>query len=65
MFSTSFSRLFTLCSALAALSVGYAAPYARRANQIPPGPKFVVYTDAAIDGSVLPPLDQIAGFNVM
>lgn len=65
MFSTSFSRLFTLCSALAALSVGYAAPHARRANQIPSGSKFVVYTDQTISGSVLPPLDQITGFNVV
>ncbi|KAI9058744.1 glycoside hydrolase family 18 protein [Trametes sanguinea] len=65
MFSTSFSRLFTLCSALASLSVGFAAPHARRA-QIPSGPKFVVYTDAAIDSTtVLPPLEQIAGFNVV
>ncbi|KAJ2986901.1 hypothetical protein NUW54_g9586 [Trametes sanguinea] len=65
MFSTSFSRLFTLCSALASLSVGFAAPHARRA-QIPSGPKFVIYTDAAIDSTtVLPPLEQIAGFNVV
>ncbi|KAI0659627.1 glycoside hydrolase [Cubamyces menziesii] len=66
MFSTSFSRLFTLCSALASLSVGLAAPHARRA-QVPSGPKFVIYTDAQIgDGSsVLPPLDQIQGFNVV
>ena len=66
MFSTSFSRLFTLCSALTSLSVGLAAPHARRA-QVPSGPKFVIYTDAQIgDGSsVLPPLDQIQGFNVV
>ncbi|KAH9852938.1 chitinase [Lenzites betulinus] len=66
MLFASFSRVFTLCLALACLSVGYAAPYVRRANQIPKGPKFVLYTDGFIDGgSVLPPLDQIEGFNVV
>ncbi|KAI0632975.1 chitinase, partial [Trametes polyzona] len=65
MFSTSFSRLFTLCSALASLGVGYAAPHARR-NQIPTGPKFVIYSDGLTGtGTVLPPLDQIQGFNVV
>ncbi|KAI0670259.1 chitinase [Trametes maxima] len=64
MFSTSFSRIFTLCSALASLSVAYAAPHVPRA-QVPTGPKFVIYTDAAISGSVLPPLEQIKGFNVV
>lgn len=66
MFSTSFSRIFTLCSALASLSVSYAAPHARRASQIPPNAKFILYTDTAIGGGVvLPPLEQIEGFNVM
>ncbi|KAH9851301.1 chitinase [Lenzites betulinus] len=66
MFSTSFSRLFTLCSALASLGVGYAAPHVRAAGQVPSGPKFVVYSDAAVGGgTVLPPLDQIKGFNVV
>lgn len=65
MFSTSFSRLFTLCSALAALSAVYALPHVPRA-QVPSGPKFVVYTDTPLtDGSVLPPLEQIQGFNVV
>ncbi|KAI0633033.1 chitinase [Trametes polyzona] len=64
MFSTSFSHLFTLCSALASLTVGYAAPHVPR-SQVPSGPKFVVYTDAAVSGGVLPPLDQIQGFNVV
>ncbi|KAI0830256.1 chitinase [Trametes gibbosa] len=66
MFSASFSHVFTLCAALASLSVGYAAPHIRSANQIPSGPKFVIYTDNTIDGgTVLPPLDQIQGFNVV
>lgn len=70
MFSTSFSRLFTLCSALVSLGASYAAPAGRCAPKapsgpVPTGPKFVVYTDAAISGSVLPPLDQITGFNVV
>ncbi|KAI0651126.1 chitinase [Trametes meyenii] len=61
----SFSRLLSLCSALASLSLVCAAPHARRA-QVPSGPKFVIYTDAPLDGgNVLPPLDQIEGFNVV
>ncbi|KAI0830253.1 chitinase [Trametes gibbosa] len=65
MFSTSFSRIFTLCSVLASWGVSHAVPVLP-AGQIPVGPKFVIYTDAAIDGgNVLPPLDQIQGFNVV
>ncbi|OSC96395.1 hypothetical protein PYCCODRAFT_1309294 [Trametes coccinea BRFM310] len=48
MVSTSFSRLLTLCSALASLSVGCAAPHARRAY-IPSRPKFVIHSDAAVN----------------
>ncbi|TFK92139.1 glycoside hydrolase family 18 protein [Polyporus arcularius HHB13444] len=70
MFTSSFSRLFTLCSVLASTAVVFASPlpHAPRAPApIPSGPKFVVYTDKAIDGNteVLPPLDQIQGFNVV
>ncbi len=70
MFTSSISRLFTLCSALASTAVLFASPlpHAPRAPApIPSGPKFVVYTDKAIDGNteVLPPLDQIQGFNVV
>ncbi|KAH9851885.1 chitinase [Lenzites betulinus] len=65
MFSTSFSRIFTICLALASLGVVHALPHVRRAGQVPTGPKFVVYSDGALDGSVLPPLDHIAGFNVL
>ena len=64
MFTPSFSRLFTLCSALASVAFVSAAPHQRRA-QVPTGPKFVVYTDSLITPNVLPPLDQIKGFNVM
>ncbi|TBU31258.1 glycoside hydrolase [Dichomitus squalens] len=64
MFSPSFSRLFTLCSALASVAFVSAAPHQRRA-QVPTGPKFVVYTDSLVGPSVLPPLEQIKGFNVI
>ena len=64
MFTSSFSRLFTFCAALASVSVSFASPIQRR-NVIPSGPKFVVYTDLTVGADVLPPLDQIQGFNVV
>ena len=69
MFTSSFSRLFTLCSLLASTTVVFATPlpHAPRAPApIPSGPKFVVYTDSSTgNADVLPPLDQIQGFNVV
>ena len=52
-----------ICSAL---GVAFASPitHARR-GVIPSGPKFVVYTDKTVGPDVLPPLDQIQGFNVV
>ncbi|KAI0713897.1 glycoside hydrolase [Earliella scabrosa] len=64
MFTPSFSRLFTLCSALASMGVTFASPLTRR-GVIPEGPKFVVYSDLPVSQDVLPPLDQIQGFNVV
>ncbi|KAI0742905.1 glycoside hydrolase [Daedaleopsis nitida] len=63
-FTSSFSRLFTLCAALATVSVSSASPLQRR-GVVPTGPKFVVYTDLTVGPDVLPPLDQIQGFNVV
>ncbi len=64
MFTPSFSRLFTLCSALAAVGVSFASPLTPR-GVVPQGPKFVVYSDLFVGADVLPPLDQIQGFNVV
>lgn len=64
MFTPSFSRLFTLFAALASVSVSSALPLQRR-GAAPSGPKFVVYTDLTVGPDVLPPLDQIQGFNVV
>ena len=64
MFTSSFSRLFTVCAALASASVTFASPLQRR-GVVPTGPKFVVYTDLTVGPDVLPPLDQINGFNVV
>lgn len=64
MFTPSFSRLFTLCSALAAVGVSFASPLTPR-GVVPQGPKFVVYSDLLVGADVLPPLDQIQGFNVV
>ena len=64
MFTPSFSRLFTLCAALASMGVTFASPLTRR-GVIPEGPKFVVYSDLPVSQDVLPPLDQIQGFNVV
>ena len=68
MFTSFSAPSFVLFSALAAFSVVSGSPISllRRAGVIPDGPKFVVYTDADIGGgNVLPPLDQIQGFNVV
>ncbi|RPD63333.1 glycoside hydrolase [Lentinus tigrinus ALCF2SS1-7] len=69
MFTSSFSRLSALCSALTFTAVVFASPlpHAPRAPApIPSGPKFVVYTDKSTGNpEVLPPLDQIQGFNVV
>lgn len=65
MFTSSFSCLFTLFAALASVSVSSALPLQRRAGVVPSGPKFVVYTDLTVGPDVLPPLDQIQGFNVV
>ena len=64
MFAPSFSRLFTLCSAVASLGVSLASPLVPR-SLVPQGPKFVVYSDRVVGPDVLPPLDQIQGFNVV
>ncbi len=37
----------------------------RRAATIPSGPKFVLYSASAVGEDVLPPLDQVEGFNVV
>ncbi|KAI1787342.1 glycoside hydrolase [Ganoderma leucocontextum] len=66
MFTLSFSRIFTLCSALASVAfVSAAPPSIQRRGQVPTGPKFVLYTDLTVGPDVLPALDQIQGFNVV
>ncbi|PIL26024.1 hypothetical protein GSI_11778 [Ganoderma sinense ZZ0214-1] len=66
MFTSAFSRLFTLCSVLALAVFAAAAPQSIQSRaQIPAGPKFVVYSDLFIGPDVLPPLANIQGFNVI
>ena len=66
MFTSAFSRLFTLCSVLALAAFAAAAPQSIQSRaQIPPGPKFVVYSALFVGPDVLPPLASIQGFNVM
>ncbi|TBU23822.1 chitinase [Dichomitus squalens] len=70
----SFSRMITSVSAALALASvssvlavpvpNQAGPLASRAVSIP-SPAFVVYTDRFVSADVLPPVDQIAGFNVV
>ncbi|PIL29812.1 hypothetical protein GSI_08018 [Ganoderma sinense ZZ0214-1] len=52
--------------ALASAVFVSAAPQSfQRRGQVPTGPKFVIYTDLTVSPDVLPPLDQIKGFNVI
>ena len=66
MFTSSFSRLFTLCTVLVSAAFVAAAPQSTQSSgQIPTGPKFVVYSDLFVGPDVPPALNTIQGFNVV
>ena len=60
-----FFSTFSFCLMLASCIFASSADLQRRDGYIPSGPKFVVYSAMAVDSGILPPLDQIKGFNVL